>query len=406
MSRDLEQLLHDTAVEPSQPLSPARLIARARQRRRRRAASGAAAVAAAAVAAVVGVTLGLGPSERPLEIVDQPPAPEEPGVREPDVPEPDDLGEADHGEAGADAGVATVALGEVDRALLVFGPDGIRRIDAGQDGRIWGGPVVTALPDLRGGAVFQETDPDDPDVFGDRVRWLPVGADAPAPTIGPSDDHVTLHAVAEIGGEPTVLFTRRTGDGEDEVETLYAHGLDSGTERELGVTGALESGLGGAGVADDRLVLARCHLHCQLFVVPPGSPLDGDDVTELLPGAMPIQGLDVAQGVAAYVELPPPAGVGDEDGEPVLWLHDIDGGDRRDLALPTPDVDIAAVAVTVDLAPDGAAALIAFRPGGDPTRVRTLYVDDLDTEPRLRWLDTGEHVRFDLPENRADDEDR
>lgn len=415
MSRDLAQLLHDTAVEPSQPVTPAQLIDRARQRRhRRRTAAGATAVAVATVAAVVGATLGLGLDAPQLEIVDQPPAPArpdvpqpeaperdvaEPDVPDPDVSEPDGLGEAD-----ADAGLATVTPDEVGRALLLFGRDGIRKVDTGQDGRIWGGPVVAALPDLGGGAVFQETDPDEPDRFGDHVRWLPAGADAPAPTLGPSDEHDTLHAVAEIGGEPTVLFTRRTGDGEDEVETLYAHGLDSGTERELGVTGGLESGLGGAAVADDRLVLTRCHLQCQLLVVPPGSPPDGDDVTELLPGPMPIQGLDVAQGVAGYVEVPPPAGVGD-DGEPVLWLHDIDGGHRRDLTLPTADLDAGAVTVTVDLAPDGAAALIGFRPWDDPTRVHTMYIDDLDTEPRLRWLATDEHVRFDVPEGSADDED-
>lgn len=364
---------------------------------------------AVATVAVLGATLGLGLNEPQLEIVDQPPAAEEPDVPEADVPEADvpETDEPDNaGEADADAAVATATPGEIDRALLVFGRDGIRRMDASQDGPIWNGPVVAALPDLRGGVVIQEADPDDPDAFGGAVRWLPAGADAPAPPLGPSEGQVRLHAVVGLDGEPTVLFTHRTGEGEDEVETLHAHGLDSGTDRELAVTGALESGLGGTGLADDRLVLARCHLHCQLLVVPPGSPPDGDDVTELLPGPMPIQGLDVARDVAAYVELPPPAAVDDDDGEPVLWLHDIDGGDRRDLALPTSGLDLQAVTVTVDLAPDGAAALIEFLPGDDPARARTMYVDNLDTEPRLRWLDTDEHVRFDLPENEADDEAR
>lgn len=398
MSRDLQQLLRDTAVQPTEPVAPAELVGRARRRRRRRhVAAGAGSLAMAALAAAV--LLGLGVTDpQPPEIVDQPPAPPEPG------PEPDDDGEveaeggdADDGEPDGDAAPVTVALAKVERALLAYGPEGIRKVGDGQDRRIWGSPVAAALPDLRGGVVLQFVAPDDP-AGRERIEWLPAGADAPGVALASDQQESVLHAVVEFDGEPTVLFTRRTGEGEDEVETLYAHGLDSGTERELGITGRLESGLGGVGLVDDRLVVSRCHLQCQLVIVPPGAAPEGDDGEELLPGPASIQGLDVHDGVAAYIELPP-AGIDRDDTDgPVLWLHDLYSGDRHDLPLPTPDLDLDATRVTVDLATDSNAALIAFHRWDDLTRAQTLLVDRLDDQPRHRWLGTHEHVRFDIPD--------
>lgn len=406
MSRDLETLLRDTAMEPVQPVAPEELIGRARQRRRRRRLGvGAGTVVAAVLAAVAVVfTFDPGGPQRP-EIVDQPPEEEtsedetaEPAPdRDPDDSEEDGLpgDPEDTGDPDADHGPATVDVTEVDRSLLVSGADGIRRIDAGQEQLIWDGPVMTALPDLADGVVLQEPGADDPDARG-AIRWLPTDTDTPVePAIAAADQQPVLHTVVEFEGEPTVLFTLRSGQGEDELETLQAYGLDSGTSRELGVTGGLESQLGGAGIVGDRLVLSRCHLQCQLVVVPPGTQPDGDDVTELLPGPMPIEGLDVEDGIAAYVELPVPPGVELEDADaPVLWLHDLDADDRREIPLPA-DPALDGMAVRVDLWPDGNAALLTFYRWDDPTQARTLLIDRLDDQPRHRRLDTDDHLRFD-----------
>lgn len=71
MSRDLEQLLHDTAVRPEGHVDPTQLVARGRRRRRMRQAGlgvGTAVVVAATALVVVGPMTSPGPPE----IVDQP----------------------------------------------------------------------------------------------------------------------------------------------------------------------------------------------------------------------------------------------------------------------------------------------------------------------------------------------
>ena len=80
MSRDLDQLLHDTAVGPTDLPDPSELVARGRRRRLRRHAAGT--VAGAATAVLVGiVVLQAVPTESGPEILDQPEELEGDGIR-------------------------------------------------------------------------------------------------------------------------------------------------------------------------------------------------------------------------------------------------------------------------------------------------------------------------------------
>ncbi len=96
MSRDLEQLLHDTAVEPADTPDPSILVARGRRRRLRRRAAGAAAGVVAAVVAGVMVLQAVPTGSEP-QILDQPPGGERSASVEPG--EGDSQTDADRAEA-------------------------------------------------------------------------------------------------------------------------------------------------------------------------------------------------------------------------------------------------------------------------------------------------------------------
>lgn len=79
MSRDLDQLLHDTAVVPTDRPDPSELVARGRRRRVRRHAAGTVAGMAAAVLLGVGVLQAVPTGSEP-EILDQPPGADQPAT--------------------------------------------------------------------------------------------------------------------------------------------------------------------------------------------------------------------------------------------------------------------------------------------------------------------------------------
>jgi len=372
-------------VPPSEPLVAARLIERARRRRLRRVTlAGGGGV----VAAVVAVTMlvGVGSSPQPPEITDQPP-------EHVPVPTPDPDPETEDGDVPSTApDVGMVGLAEVGRPLLVYGPAGVRQVADEVENSLTSNAVVAAFPDLRGGVVVQTADDvggtiSRIPVGGETLQQLPIATDPVAPR---------LRGVVVVDGEPTVLFTDRRGTGEDETETLHALGLDSGAERELGVTGRYDSGLGGVGAADGQLYYTGCHLHCTLYRVPRGSTTDAEDTVGLFAGGEPVQGLDIAGGTAAYVrvELHPD----DSDAPPVLLLHDLEREQRREIELPRPQLPVGFGTVEVDLAPDRDAVLVSFRHPEQVDEVQTLLIDGLqDDTPRLQWLDSDQHVVFDVP---------
>lgn len=299
-----------------------------------------------------------------------------------DIPEP-----RGHGHSGS------VPVEEAGHDLLLFGSDGIRAVSARGERQLWGRAVTNVRADLRGGVVLEEVDATGSAVAVHLVRWLPRDADAPRLPLGARDHDARLHAVVPIDGHPTALVTRRTGEGDNEEEMLVAHTLATGAERPLGVTGRHESGLGGVGLFGDELVLSRCHLQCRLVTVPFGSDLEGDEVADLLPGPVAIEGVTVAGEHVAYVERPHP---GDAEGpEPTLWRYDLVTGERDGYPLPATGVADPFV-VSVDLTADGQVALVEFRHVDDLHSAQTLLVDGLATTPRSRWLETSERVRLDV----------
>lgn len=84
MSRDLEHLLNETAVEPSRPIDPAEIARLAGKRRRRRRGGTAVAGVAAMAALVTAVALPL--ADGTNDVTTPPPA--EPGPADPDIEAP------------------------------------------------------------------------------------------------------------------------------------------------------------------------------------------------------------------------------------------------------------------------------------------------------------------------------
>lgn len=407
MARDLEQLLHHTAVRPSTPVDPVALRQRGQRRRRLRHAAATAGSAVSAVLVIaLAVVLARPTAElQPPEVVDRPEqleAEEDPedGTEDATDPEPPADGTEDaaegldedadeDGDEEADE-VETVGLEDAGWPLLVSGDDGVVRVDGGDERELWPDGVSVALSDLSGGVVLQEHE-EGP------VSWLPEGAETPEP-IAADDERAVLVDVVDRDG-PTTLFTRRTGEGDGEEETLYAYRLEEGTEEALGVTGALESGLGGAATVDGDLLLTSCHLECLLIRVPWGEDPAGDQAVDLHDGrALPIQGLDAQRGIAAYVHVTPEGiELEGEDDLPHLWWHDLGTDDRDEIALPEPDEIDEPSMLEVELSGDATAALVRFSRWDRPDEARTLLVEGLDDRPRMRWLDTGDRVQFDAP---------
>lgn len=376
MPRDLEQLLHDTAVEPSEPLETARVVARGLRRRRlRHGAAAAGSVAVLALGAMVAFEM-VG--------VDQPP--EVVGRPDTERPEVDHERDEDDELTGSeeDREPGTVALAEVEWPLLVADGDGVVRVDGDDHQRLWDGPAELALDDRRGGVVLQ-TD--------EGLQRLPAEAQQPAPPFAEADEQPQLHAVVEVNGRPAALFTRRSGQGEDEIETLYVRWLDDDAEGQLGTTGQYESGASGVTLVDGQLVLTNCHIDCWLLSVPFGADPDGPQATELIDQPEPIQGLaghEHEQTVAyLHFSLHDPTRP-----DPVLWLHDLATDEREQIELPAPEDTEPRPLAEIDLAPDGTAALVHFRQHDQDTG-RTLLIEDLqDPSPDVQWLDTTARVRF------------
>lgn len=373
MPRDLEQLLHDIAVEPSQPLETARVVASGRRRRRlRHGAAVVGSVAVLALGAVVAFEM-IGVDQRP-EVVDRPDA---------ERPEVDHERDVDNevADSGQDGEVETVDLAKVERPLLVTGDEGVMRVDGDDQQQLWDGPVEVALDDGQGGVVLQ-TD--------EGLRRLPADVQQPQPPFATADEQPHLYAVVEIDQRSAALFTRRTGQGDNETETLHVLWLADDTEEQLGTTGRLESGTSGVTLVDGQLVLTSCHIDCRLVSVPFGADPDGPQATELIDQPEPLQGLAGHEQTVAYLHL----SLHDPTRpDPSLWLHNLATDEREQIELPAPE-DIETPQAEIDLAPDGTAALIHFRQHDQDTG-RTLLIEDVqDPSPDVRWLDTTARVRF------------
>lgn len=393
MAEDLRTLLRAADGGPADPDHEA-----IRRRGRRLAATRAVLAAAAAVlvvGAAAGVTVTLLDGQRgSVPVIQNPPSPTE-------ATQPT---EGEDGDGGRDV-AASVTAADIGRPVLVAGDDGVRRIDGDHEERLWDGAAITAVPDLRGGIVLQEPDPgaeDGPPAwsFGP-IRWLPAGDGGSQQLAGP-DDRAVLHAVGEVEGRPVALLTRRTGDrerGDDEEERLYAHDLAAGDERDLGLSGGIESGVGAADVAGGRLAVSSCHLQCDIRVLPADGGLRGDPEWQLDAGFY--HGLDLEQGSLAYVEIAPREDF-EAPGDLRLMVATLAGdGAVEAWGLPTVDAPWNAVMADVDLAPDLSAALVGliwYDADQDRWERRTLFVDRLDGEARTRTVSgVDSRIRFDVP---------
>lgn len=300
-----------------------------------------------------------------------------------DRPEP---GRSDADDTDAQQPIAPAQIG---RGLVAAGLDGIRLIDGATDVQVWAGATLLALPDGEGGVVLQHHAPHLPAGRG-AIAWLPAGADAPAgPPVTFDEEGAWLHAVVELDGNPTVLFTRRVDDNGESEETLYAHTLADGVEVPLAVTGGIESGLDAVVVHDGRLLLSTCHLQCNVVA---RRPTMGTDDPELLVPSDWYEGLAVAGD--RMVQLERPFDFEGRAGPVSLWLHDLATGERRQVALPVDTASIEQTTARVDLAADGSAALVSFVPWDEPSPALTLLVDDLDARPRIVPVETRERLVF------------
>lgn len=122
--------------------------------------------------------------------------------------------------------------------LIVAGRNGISVVRNRSSEILWdGGPVSLAVDDLASGIVFQ---PERAGLPG-HILWLPVGASEPEVVVGGAT--LTLHEVVEIGGSPTVVYTRRSGSEPDNtIEELMLHDLDTGESRAVSQVGGWEHG--------------------------------------------------------------------------------------------------------------------------------------------------------------------
>lgn len=173
MPRDLEQLLHDTALEPTQRPDPTELIARGRGRRRtRHLLTGLGSAAVATLIALAAATLASGPGPEPPEVVN-PPAP-----RNTEQPSPTESPTGDAG-VGSWAPMADGPLGPRSDAASVW---------TGDEVFIWGGWLTD--PDGPAGAMFDPA----------RNQWSPIAA-APDGWVGTGVAVWTGRDVLVLGSE-------------------------------------------------------------------------------------------------------------------------------------------------------------------------------------------------------------
>lgn len=275
---------------------------------------------------------------------------------------------------------ASVAVDDVDRDLLLFGRDGIARVVDASVQQIWAEPVARAFDDGSGWVVFQDGG------TNGAIRWL--GDGAPAELVGPGERSV-LHGVVELDGAPTVLFTRATGgqepEKEEREERLFGLSLAAGIERDLGVTGGIESGLDAVALSAQGLLVSRCHLQCGVHVL---GGAEGEE--EVILPADWISGLDARGDVVAFVRSTFDPERGDTTG-PVLVLAGLDGQVRADVPLP----ERIQGQIHVDLSEDGTAAVIWAVPYDTGEVAGSVLVDGLNTpDPDVRLLETTQAARF------------
>lgn len=158
-------------------------------------------------------------------------------------------------------------------SLLLAHDGGINLWAPGSSVSVYEGtPVVVALPDLMGGAIFQESD----ELYvlhgtPPSIKWVPVPGAPPRVLVEArqaSDFQpavlVTPVQVVEIGGDPTLLYRRweelpshcAEADAEcrwaSQVEYLVLRDLVTGTEQIAGAIGAFESNAVGFQLGGDR----------------------------------------------------------------------------------------------------------------------------------------------------------
>jgi hypothetical protein len=191
-----------------------------------------------------------------------------------------------------------------------------------------------------------------------------------------------------------VLFTRTNEPAfepnrgpEEREERLFALHLGSGVERDLGVTGRVESYLDATSLSDVGLLISTCHLQCRVSIV------GGEDDGEEIRAARPIRGLDAEGSAIAVVweDVDP----GDPDQlRQELVVEQLDGERLASVRLPSlPFGDL-----TVDLSTDQRAAIVSITVYGEEgPSFFTLLVEGLgSSEPAIRYLDSLRAARYSL----------
>lgn len=277
------------------------------------------------------------------------------------------------------ATVPTVAVEASGHDLLLYGADGITRVRDGLASSVWSEPVAEAFADGPDAVVFQDAGLDGAIRWarGDRVEVLVA-----------SDQRTVLHGLVELEGEATILFTRATGGREpgqpEREERLYSRSLVSGTERELGLTGGIESGLDGVGLSSQGLLVSTCHLQCGVRDLGP----PGEERVYVQPDW--IGGLDVSGDLLAYVR----STFLSEEGtttDPVLVLAELDGTVRAEVALP----DDMTGRIHLDLAGDAGSVVVwsvSYETGEASSPV--LVEDPGGVAEQVRRLATDQAARF------------
>ncbi|MGK2948692.1 MAG: GerMN domain-containing protein [Acidimicrobiales bacterium] len=272
----------------------------------------------------------------------------------------------------------TVAVELAGIDLLLFGESGVREVVGGDVVDRWVRPVTVAHADGTGAIVAQDLGEDGP------IRRVRSGE---AQLLVAPGEGLLLRNVVDLDGQPTALFTRRTGGVDDEgsgeapEEHLFAIELASAAERALGQTGGRESGLDAVALSRGDLLVSTCHLQCSVRVL-------GDEGSTL---TMPdwIAGLDAVGARIASVRstfVPETGGTVD----PVLVVARLDGTVDAEVTLP-PRVRGR---VHVDLASDGGSAIVWWA-DDDARPVGAVLVRDLlGSTPSAVILEGAEGARF------------
>lgn len=229
-----------------------------------------------------------------------------------------------------DAATATDPAGGVG-GLLVASDRGVDVVEGGESRALTSIPASRAYADGAGGVVFQGVAPPQPGAPSAAVLWLPPdGSDAVTVVEDGAAGTVTLHDAAVVDGQPTAVYTERSGDSPDTVEQrLVLLPLPDGEPRRVRVVGGPEWGSSSVSVGGDTLgmLVGLSAENWFSFVT-----TSGDEVT--------VTGNPLPEDEPCEGECPTAMTL-DSDGARMAWatqdtvtVTDVDGGGRRSFPLP------------------------------------------------------------------------